>query len=468
MNDPLMRVQQLTAKLIDDELSSADAEELEELLRGDRRAQISLLNDLHVHANLFRIVAPSSATGVQDELLGVTRDAPYAARDRATLAIGQRAKFWVACAMGLTVLVIGGWALVTFRGLPSAGRRPIERSGAQVEGFVGTLEIVRDDVSMQARPGDKLCYGDQLKSAGSSTAHLVLDDGSVLKLSESSLLSLPSDPVSTEFHLHRGSLWAEMAEQHRPVRFKTSHACTSVAGTVLQLTTTAASTRVDVCEGEVLVKGISDPARNLPVRAGQYVSAGRVLPESASRIPAPPDTFQIDLAQQQPVGWLGAWDASHGLQAVPRRFEHVSRGETTFFEIGSGCRAAGFFTLHEDSVLQYTARFQERGFMHVFLGTYSPIGEGHYLNVEIKHDAMWPKPNEWKTYRVRLSEALYVGNKLRTGSEYPGGRHVVWLLFSTQDLNLGMEISDVTIRREASASSLLNPKSAAPILGTPQ
>jgi hypothetical protein len=314
---------------------------------------------------------------------------------------------------------------------------------------VGNVRIIRDGKLVPSRPGTELHYDDQLQAEESSTVRLILRDGSVLTLAEQCKLSLLPDQGDVLFHLHSGSLWAAMAKRHQPVLFTTTHTRTRVLGTVLQVSATTKQTRVDVCEGEVTVSAVGNPRRNLAVRAGQYVEATNVLPLAPSQIVLAPDEFQIELSPERPEGWLGRWVAMESLRAVPRRLQHGNLGETTFFEIMSPFRTGGFFTIHEDTVLEYTARFQKRGFMHAFFGTCDPHGPSEYSNVEIQHETMRPEPGGWRTYRVPLNESLRIGQQLRTGEAFPEGRIAVFLLFSTQDRDLGMELGRVRIYRES-------------------
>jgi hypothetical protein len=157
----------------------------------------------------------------------------------------------------------------------------------------------------------------------------------------------------------------------------------------------------------------------------------------------------MDLSQERPVGWLGRWVATESLRAVPRRLQHGDLGETTFFEVMSPFRTGGFFTIHEDTVLEYTARFQKRGFMHAFFGTCDPHGPSEYSNVEINHQTMRPAPGGWRTYRVPLRGALRILQQPRIEETFPEGRIAVFLLFSTQDKDLGMELGQVRIYRES-------------------
>jgi hypothetical protein len=141
---------------------------------------------------------------------------------------------------------------------------------------------------------------------------------------------------------------------------------------------------------------------------------------------------------------------------VPRHLQHRIFGEVTFFEIMSPFRTGGYFVLQEDSVLEYTARFQERGFVQVFFGTCDPLGPTAYFNVEIQHKTMRPQPGGWRTYRVPLSESLRIGQQPRIGDEFPDGRIAVFLLFSTQDKDLGMELGRVRIYRESDPDSVIH------------
>jgi hypothetical protein len=332
---------------------------------------------------------------------------------------------------------------------PPADSQPTQFAGVRIEGVVGDVGIVRGDAVLRSKPGTELQYGDRLESGDSSTARLVLHDGSVLALSEQCKLSLLPEQSDIRFHLHTGSFWAQMVKQHQTVRFTTSHASTSVLGTVLQVSATAKQTRVDVCEGEVLVAAIGNPRQNLAVRAGQYVEATDVLPDEPSQIPLAPAEYHIELSEDKPVGWLGRWTATGGLRAVPRHRQHPRLGETTLFEIMSPFRTGGFFTLHQDSVLEYTARFQKNGFMHAFFGTYDPLEPSAYSNVEIQHKTMRPEPGGWRTYRVPLNGSLRIGQQLRTGAEFPDGRIVVFVLFSMPHGDLGMELGRVRIYRES-------------------
>jgi hypothetical protein len=357
--------------------------------------------------------------------------------------------YFLAGAACLVLLIAAtSWLIRLPKVAPSQQQRA-KLAGVKIEGVIGDVGIVRSGNVLPGKPGTELQYGDQLQAEEASTARLILRDGSVLTLAEQCKISLSPEENDTRFHLHYGSLWAAMEKQHQPVMFTTSHTRTSVLGTVLQVSATAKQTRVDVCEGEVMVTAVGNPRQNLSVRAGQYVEATKVMPDVPSQIPLAPDEFHVDLSQHKPAGWLGRWTAAEGLHAVPRHLQHGVLGEVTFFEIMSPFRTGGFFTLHEDAVLEYTARFQKRGFVQVFFGTCDPLGPTTYYNVEVQHPSMRPEPGGWETYRVSLNESLRIRQQLRTGDAFPEGRIAVFILFSTQDQDLGMELGRVSIYRES-------------------
>jgi hypothetical protein len=62
---------------------------------------------------------------------------------------------------------------------------------------------------------------------------------------------------------------------------------------------------------------------------------------------------------------------------------------------------------------------------------------------------MRPEPGGWKTYRAPLNESVLIGRQRRTGEAFPDGRIAVFLVFSTQEKDLGMEIGRVRIYRES-------------------
>ncbi len=173
--------------------------------------------------------------------------------------------------------------------LPGKGEPSKEESlpGMQVRANKGVVTYLDGQVQLKksgdphwstARPNHILCEKDQLKVLAQSRAELILDNQSVMRLSENTLLTLrkleeetTSQKETIRMDLSLGKLWARAARLFNPrsrLEVRTPTAIAGVQGTTYQVSVIdERSTTIQVFEGAVNVYN-PFPATRVPPATG--------------------------------------------------------------------------------------------------------------------------------------------------------------------------------------------------------
>lgn len=157
--------------------------------------------------------------------------------------------------------------------------------------------------------GQRLIDGDRVRTAEHGNVTLRLADGSLLKLSPGSVLSLDrlrynlrTQRASSALHLDRGRVESNVTPQHGRHRFllTTPKMAAGVRGTEFGITASAAHSTADVLQGTIEVRGGTRPA----VQAVSAGFGGVLDPQSqivVKRLPAAPDLSLLPQRITQPV-----------------------------------------------------------------------------------------------------------------------------------------------------------------------
>ena len=125
----------------------------------------------------------------------------------------------------------------------------------------GEVFVVSDPEPSRAVAGRPLLAGEGLETAGAgSWAVVQYSDGTRLTLGPGSLVKGFSDAAGKRLDVERGTLTAKVVKQPvgKPLVFATPQGEATVLGTTLRLTVDATSTRLEVTEGKVRLKRVSD------------------------------------------------------------------------------------------------------------------------------------------------------------------------------------------------------------------
>ncbi len=170
------------------------------------------------------------------------------------------------------VLAIGlgaaTWGLV--RNLPLAGGET-----AAIEELEGQLFRLTDGGAVALAAGEKVRYGETVKSARGSSGVLRLADGTRIEMSARTEVALARSRRGTTLELGRGSVIVEAAKQKDGKLFVATTDCeVAVTGTIFAVNHGTKGSRVSVVEGRVVV---DQGSRERVLDAGGQVSTSASL-----------------------------------------------------------------------------------------------------------------------------------------------------------------------------------------------
>jgi len=292
--------------------SDAQKRELEARLQASAEDRKAYLHHLNLHSALRRQFAldAEAEAGEPPNLMREWR--PDA--DRRGLRTGPTQWRWaVAVAIVAGVVV----AAVCFR--PSSADKPI----VKVTGLSGSVQWT----GAGGRVVDEIAAGQELPGGTiegmtpGSWLEFAFSDGSTVTLSGSSMLTF-SDDGEKKLHLKKGNVSGNVKPQRagKPMRVYTRSAMLEVLGTRFEVEAGLAATLLNVSEGKVRVKRLSDGSTvDVPARHRVVAGADRKL------LPVPvPDSVNRWISQLHlgPDGAQGKWFPRAGaedaaLRAIP-------------------------------------------------------------------------------------------------------------------------------------------------------
>ena len=187
----------------------------------------------------------------------------------------------------------------------------------------------------EGRVIDHLEYGMPLSggtlesTSPQSWLEVTFTDGSVVTLCGASILTF-SDLGQKELHLKRGSLSADVRPQSKPMLIHTRTASLTVLGTRFEVETELTATKLDVSEGKVGIRRISD-GQAVEVSANQYVVAAADVALRPALRNEPVHVWQSEMSRG-PKGLQGKWlldeeGAGARLWAIP----YLTHNKKTIF-----------------------------------------------------------------------------------------------------------------------------------------
>jgi hypothetical protein len=296
------RVEELTLRLADGDLTGDEERELDALLASDAAARETHHRLLRLEAELRAAHRPSLLAPVMNAVRtarrsGVVRTVMEEVRARPPARRRRRLR-WALAAVAVAVLAL----LLLRRDRPGVAPPPAVAL-ARVLATQG--QVTRAGAPLGS--GATLAPGDEIACAADSSADLELH-GARLRLAEARLALGPADLPEQVLRATQGTVAAEVPPQppgHALV-FLTPHARAVVLGTRLRLTVAATSTELVVDEGRVLFIRLHDGSTT-EVAAGQRTLATAAPPPS----PAPATPLGADV--------VFAYDFEDG--ALPPLFE---------------------------------------------------------------------------------------------------------------------------------------------------
>ncbi len=156
-----------------------------------------------------------------------------------------------------------------------------------------------------ARAGDALREGEGLSTGGPGSLAVVgYGDGTRLELGPGTSVAEFSDRAGKRVALSRGSVVARVAKQapDRAMIFATPQGEANVVGTTLRIVADAASTWLDVTEGNVRLT--RPDGKWVEVAGGHAAVAAAGLELVSKRLAAPPSALGMAAARMRPGSWV--------------------------------------------------------------------------------------------------------------------------------------------------------------------
>ena len=257
--------------------------------------------------------------------------------------------------------------------------------------------------------------GEMFQTVGpESFAILVFHDGTKLALAAETTAVCTEDEARKKVTVRQGDVQAEVAPQPmgKPMFIVTPHAEVSVLGTRLSLSANTNSTKVQVAEGHVFMRRLSD-GRSVDVFGGFHAVASAQSELIARPTPPVPDTWSEDFERGLPDGWQsGQWitegllDNSQGGVRATRRFDKLARDRASYVVKTHKAWTRGLFCIKEDTYLNFTYKLEEPQWFHLFISVRpDDLSQPHFGIYECR-DEDWRKvpAGQWRTASVPVAE----------------------------------------------------------------
>ena len=351
------RFTELWNDYLEGELDESGIAELRALVAGDDRLLRMAADDYQMH-RLLGLVAqdsPERQEAFARETLarlpadgtrfveGVMERLPRRATRRTTTVRTLLAKWRVSVAAAAVAVLFAG----LYFGRPSA-----EREIAKIAGLSGSLQWTGDGgrVLHDLSVGTRLPGGTVEGMAPGSWLRLEFNDGSAVTILGNSTLTF-SDHGQKRLHLKEGNLSGKVGPQPagKPLLIHTRSALLEVMGTQFDVEAELAATMLNVSEGKVRVKRLSDgntvdvPAKHRVIAAADREMSPVRVPDSVSRWES-----QLHLG---PDGTLGKWSPATAsedadLRAIPPTTPQGKTVYTVGFGVPRGDKPPVVLQLH--------------------------------------------------------------------------------------------------------------------------
>jgi hypothetical protein len=318
----MSRVQELTLKLLDAELTPAEERELQGLVTGERAARehIALLEleaalraereidfTEETLARIQRIAGDATQKNVMNKIKARSSPVWKATTSGPRKAVSQRSANstsqprisvrrvrrekqspFAIVALAASVAVVLLLAILYSQKPP--GTQPTAHALAVLQSAPSGTTLTRNGSPIKTQAEEKILDGDKLEAA-SGAAVVRYEDGTLVTLEPGATLafSMPEADAGKMLRLSNGAIKASVAKQplESPMVIRGKHATVTVLGTQFTLASTSEATRLDVSEGLVGMRRDSD-GRSILVKAGEFAIASDGNDLLAQRVGAPP------------------------------------------------------------------------------------------------------------------------------------------------------------------------------------
>jgi len=355
--------------------------QLQRALLTDSSVREQFLHELNVHHALEDV-----ALGEIAPIVGADQSERRDSVDRPAAILKRRNTARWSFALPATAVAVVALFAILYSSQPTGQPKvATEPKVATVTGQYGPIQFTGNGGSVlhDLAVGSELSGGTLEGMSPESWLELGFNDGSTVSISGTSMLTF-SDSGQKELHLKSGRISASVATQPvgKPMQIHTSTAMLTVVGTTFEVEAGPAATALNVSEGEVRVKRLSD-GRSIDVPANHRAIAAADRELSREKVPDSVNHWK-SLLHLGPEGTYGKWSpataaADATLQAIPYSLSPgvaiyiasipVSRGDTppVVLQPGSRFRVRGRITSPQTVYFGITARYSNGVFAGKFL-----------------------------------------------------------------------------------------------------
>lgn len=369
------RFHQLWSDYLEGDLDEGGLTELRQLMAADDLRLPEAVDDFQIH-RLLGLEAQDSDDRheafvretmgklplAQDDFVGqVMGDIPPTSDRRVIHWIPN----WALSAAAAIAVMASIWFLTNPR--PGAVATISNMSGPAL--WTGNAGVMQD-----LKAGMSLSGGTLEGTSPKSWVELKFNDGSIVTLSGDSMLTF-SEREQKELFLKHGGLSADVKPQKEPMLIHTRSATLTVLGTRFEVETELASTALNVSEGKVGIRRISD-GKSVEVAANHRVTAAPDAEFKPVLLPGPVHAWQSDLSRG-PKGLYGKWSPDEGvdggrLSAIP----HLTEQKKTIFTTAvSVSHSRNPVILEPNSQIRVRGRLKERSKVYVGMTLRRPNGD---------------------------------------------------------------------------------------------
>lgn len=257
-----------------------------------------------------------------------------------------------------------------------------------------------------------IASGDTIRTHGApSSALLRHADGTRLLLAGNSSLTV-SDFGQKSVVFHAGTMFATVAPQPagRPMLITTPKDTLQIVGTRFSLDATEHRTDLCVSEGRVKITRLRD-GESVEVPAGQRVVSDSASELALEKIPAAPDTWNVDFESGLPDGWesgaLVADDLPNGSRLAVKAVRVDEGADESYAIVSQPNWLRGVFSVHPDSSMQITFKMETPSWINVFIITHTrDSAEPHFANNFQYNEIPFGRlqPGRWYSITIPLAE----------------------------------------------------------------
>ena len=417
------------------ELSESEIESLAQMLDSDASARRDFVEQVEWDTGIAKVLRES------DPHLKQPSDVVAARASTGSLSLAK------------VMLAVAAVVIVALTARLYQQRPVVQREIATITGLSGSHLWTGDagHVERELGVGTLLSGGTVEGMAPDSWVELEFLDGSTVTMSGNSMLTF-SDQGQKELHLREGTISANVSPQpeSKPMLVHTRSAVLEVLGTQFEVEAAIASTMLNVSEGKVRVRRLTDgstvdvPAKHRVIAAPDVALSPVLVPDSINRW-----TSQLHLG---PSGTIGTWlPPSDGREAKLAAIPYVittARGRTmTLYCVGFGVSSGDNppVVLGPESLLRIRGRVTSSRKMYFGVTVRRPSGESAGKFETIKPAAVFQDGQDFEVVLSLRDFRLVPDLPKDELPQNPFGLVVESFWCHTLNENAGLEIAEIEL-----------------------